>query len=141
VRLGVGVRKDGSGFIRMIWGYRAGLPLRHLPDGVGIPRRSFQILDSAPGVITMPNTGQQITDFSKLSVGDIVFFDASTDDGTRIDHMGMFIGRDSGGYHRFISSRKSVNGPTLGDFGGRSILETINGGGTYAKTFRAVRRF
>jgi cell wall-associated NlpC family hydrolase len=131
---------DCSGFIRMIWGYRSGLPLSHTPDGTGIPRRSFQMFDSAPGVVTIPNTGAQITDLSKLNVGDLVFFDASTDDGTRIDHVGMFIGKDSGGYHRFISSRKTANGPTMGDYGGRSILETIKGTGTYAKTFRAVRR-
>ena len=131
---------DCSGFMRMIWGYRSGLPLALAPDGQGIPRRSFEMLDFAPGVVTIANTGQQVTDFSRLAVGDLVFFDASTDDGTKIDHVGMFLGVDSAGHHRFISSRKSINGPTLGDYKGRSILEPVNGTGLYAHAFRAVRR-
>ena len=40
--------------------------------------------------------------------------------------------------HRFISSRKSANGPTLGDTNGKSLLD---GTGLYAKSFRAARRF
>lgn len=131
---------DCSGFIRMIWGYRSGLPLTLAPDGRAIPRRAFQILAAAPGVVITPDTGSQVTDFSQLAVGDLVFFDASSDDGAQIDHAGMFLGVDSAGYHRFLSSRKSSNGPTMGDYQGRSILEAINGAGLYATSFRAVRR-
>jgi cell wall-associated NlpC family hydrolase len=90
-----------------------------------------------PGIVTIPNQGAQITEFSALSAGDLVFFDASTDDGTQIDHVGMYLGRDSGGNHRFLSSRKSIDGPTLGDYNGRSVL---NGTGLYAKSFRSARR-
>lgn len=132
---------DCSGFIRMVWGYRNNLPLTLSPNGKAIPRRSFEILDAAPGIVVIPNTGQQVRDFASLNVGDVVFFDASTDDGTRIDHVGMYIGIDSGGYHRFVSSRKTANGPTLGDYGGKSILEAINSKGLYANALRAVRRF
>ena len=131
---------DCSGFVRTVFGYRIGLPLTLRPDGVSIPRRAFEILDSAPGVVPVPNSGVQVTDLSRLLPGDLVFFDAATDDGTQVDHVGMFLGVDSKGYHRFVSSRKSINGPTFGDYKGRSILETINGGGLYAKSFRAVRR-
>ena len=124
--------------MRMVWGYRAGLPLGLDPDGVAIPRQSFQILDAAPGVVTIPNTGSQVRDFSHLSPGDIVFFDADPGDGPQIDHVGMYLGRDTGGHERFISSRKTNNGPTLGDAGGASLLD---GRGLYARSFRAARRF
>ena len=102
-----------------------------------MPRRSFEILDAAPGIVIIANKGTQITDFSKLSIGDLVFFDADTGDGTQIDHVGMYLGLDSGGLYRFLSSRKSIDGPTLGDYNGKSVL---NGTGLYAKSFRAVRR-
>jgi cell wall-associated NlpC family hydrolase len=133
---------DCSGYVRMVFGYRSKLPLTLDPDGMAIPRRSFQILDSAPGVVTTPNSGTQVkgpADFAKLAPGDLVFFDADTslEDGTRIDHVGIYLGRDTGGNRRFISSRKWANGPTLGDFHGNSIL---NGTGYYAEAFRAVRR-
>ena len=128
---------DCSGFMRMVFGYRSELPLALTSSGTAIPRRAYQMLDSAPGVVTVPNTGTQVTSFTKLSPGDLVFFDVSTDDGTQIDHVGMYLGLDAGGNHRFISSRKSINGPTLGDYAGKSIL---NGTGLYASSFRAVRR-
>jgi cell wall-associated NlpC family hydrolase len=128
---------DCSGFMRMLFGYRSKVPLTLSPNGTALPRRAYQILDSAPGVVTVPNTGKQVTTFSGLSPGDLVFFDASSDDGTQIDHVGMYLGLDAGGNHRFISSRKVLNGPTLGDDGGKSIL---NGSGYYASAFRAVRR-
>lgn len=128
---------DCSGFVRMALGYRCGVPMTLDPNGTQLPRRSFQMYASAPGIVTIANTGVQVTNFSALSVGDLLFFDASTDDGTQIDHVGVFLGVDSVGKHRFLSSRKTINGPTLGDTGGLSIL---NGTGYYAKAFRAGRR-
>jgi cell wall-associated NlpC family hydrolase len=132
---------DCSGYVRMVFGYRSKLPLTLDPDGAAIPRRSFEILDSAPGVVTIRNTGTQVTSFAKLTPGDLVFFDADTslEDGARIDHVGIYLGRDTGDNWRFISSRKWANGPTLGDFHGKSIL---NGSEDqlYARSFRAVRR-
>lgn len=128
---------DCSGFIRMVTGYRAGLAMTLSPDGVRLPRRAVQMLSSAPGVVTVPNTGTRPTSTSGLSPGDLVFFDASADDGTLVDHVGMYLGTDSAGAPRFISSRKKVNGPTLGDVGGRSVL---SGTGLYATTWRAARR-
>lgn len=129
---------DCSGFLRMVWGYRTGIPLSLATDaGASLPRRAFQIYDAAPGLVTVPNTGAQVTALGALSPGDLVFFDAATDDGTQIDHAGMYLGIDAGGNRRFISSRKGNDGPTLGDAYGRSVL---NGTGLYAKAFRGARR-
>ena len=139
---------DCSGFIRMVWGYRHHLDggtyadtmplcLEPLPDGAAIPRRAFQIYDAAPGIVITQNTGAQVEDFSHLRIGDLVFFDADEGDGQQIDHVGMYFGLDTGEHHRFISSRKGANGPTLGDYRGKSVLD---GAGLYARTFRAVRR-
>lgn len=129
---------DCSGFVRMVFGYRGGLPLaRRGVDGKALPRRSYELLASAPGVVTIPNRGVQIRDFSRLAPGDLVFFDADPGDGARIDHVGIYLGVDAGGRHRFVSSRKGINGPTLGDYRGASLLD---GAGLYARAFRASRR-
>jgi hypothetical protein len=139
---------DCSGFIRMVWCYRNNLPgcgrahsvplcLSTRPSHDATPRRAFEILDAAPGVIVIPNAGIQVTELSMLRIGDLVFFDADDSDGTLIDHVGMYLGLDDGNHHRFISSRKGANGPTLGDYKGKSILD---GTGLYARAFRAARR-
>ena len=128
---------DCSGFVRMVFGYRGGLPLGFEPDGAAIPRRAFQILDAAPGVITIPNQDTRVQDLTPLAAGDLVFFDADPGDGPLIDHVGIYLGPDAAGHPRFLSSRKTVNGPTLGDTGGRS---TLDGDGLYARSFRAARR-
>lgn len=130
---------DCSGFTRLVWGYRAKVPLalEPLADRSALPRRAVQIAESGPGVAIVKNSGEQAKDFAAVKTGDLVFFDASTDDGAAIDHVGMYLGKDDAGRHRFISSRKSINGPTLGDFKGDSLLD---GGGLYAKAFRCTRR-
>jgi cell wall-associated NlpC family hydrolase len=131
---------DCSGFMRMVWGYRTGLPLTYAPDGgKSIPRHSWEILATAPGVVLIHDQEAQITDFSKLSPGDLVFFHAKQEDHTpQIDHVGMYLGKDNFGHARFISSRQTMNGPTLGDTSGASVLD---GSGLYARSFRAARRF
>ena len=128
---------DCSGFLRMLWGIRYNIPLSLDPDGVALPRRAVQMAASAPGMLVVRNSGTQVTDLRRLQPGDLVFFDAASDDGTDIDHVGMYLGVDGGGRHRFVSSRKSIDGPTMGDYGGRSVLD---GTGLYATAFRAVRR-
>lgn len=139
---------DCSGFIRMVWGYRAHLPGDTYPNVIplclkpqrirrAMPRRSFEICKSGPGVLVIEDAGVQVEDFSRIGIGDLVFFDADLKDGPRIDHLGMYLGRDSQDHHRFISSRKRANGPTMGDRNGKSILD---GTGDFAKAFRAVRR-
>jgi len=102
-----------------------------------MPRRAFEMYEAGPGVVIVPNTGIQLTEFSDLGVGDLVFFDADASDGARIDHVGMYPGVDAGGHHRFISSRKGANGPTFGDYRGRSKLD---GTGLYPESFRAACR-
>lgn len=137
---------DCSGFVRMVWGFR-----RHAPNdapvmplarttsanGQTLPRRAVQMNARAPGVLVERNRGVQLRDFSRLAVGDLVLFDADPDDGTAIDHVGFYLGIDRDGHHRFLSSRKGANGPTLADVRGKSILD---GNGLYARSLRAVRR-
>ncbi len=136
---------DCSGYIRMVWGYRSGLPLAPavshtatIGTNEAIPRRAAQQHNASPGVVLISDKGTQVTDLTKLAVGDIVFFDANKTDGLRIDHVGMFLGNDSDGHYRFLSSRKTADGPTMGDVGGKSVLD---GSGFYGKAFRAARRF
>jgi cell wall-associated NlpC family hydrolase len=88
-------------------------------------------------VVPVADTGAQVTDLRRLQPGDLVFFDASSDDGTAIDHVGVYLGLDGGGRHRFVSSRKSADGPTMGDLRGASVLD---GSGFYARAFRSTRR-
>jgi len=138
---------DCSGYLRMVWGYRHQLPDAGYPDTIPLsrrpqsnttlPRRSFEIYEGATGIILIENAGTQATDLDILDAGDLVFFDIDTDDGPRLDHVGMYLGTDVSGARRFISSRKTANGPTLADAGGRSIL---NGTGTFARGLRAARR-
>jgi cell wall-associated NlpC family hydrolase len=138
---------DCSGYMRMVWGYRHHLPgsgyldtvpLSRAPrEGSTLPRRAVQMFADAPGLILVPDDGVQVTDLTAFDVGDLVFFDAEDNDGPAIDHVGMFLGLDADGKHRFISSRKTADGPTIGDVGGASVL---SGNGLFAKAFRGVRR-
>jgi len=140
---------DCSGYMRMVWGFRlhlpsaafrSGIPLcREERDASAMPRRAVDICAHAPGLQVIPDAGVRVaaTELSRMQVADLVFFNADPGDGTDIDHVGMYMGRDDGGKPRFISSRKTANAPTLGDSGGKSIL---SGNGLYAKAFRAVRR-
>jgi hypothetical protein len=128
---------DCSGYIRMVLGRRLRLPMTLAPNGTDLPRRAVGMAASTPGVITIPNRGTQVTDVRRLVPGDLVLFDASVDDSTDIDHVGMYLGRDDGGQYRFLSSRKSADGPTMGDVRGRSVLD---GTGLYATAFRTSRR-
>ncbi|WP_189337474.1 NlpC/P60 family protein [Arthrobacter sp. AFG7.2] len=127
---------DCSGYIRMLFGYRGGMGMTLSPAPGLLPRRSFQMLENAPGTLVHKSTGQLKT-FDGIQPGDLVFFDAEADTAGQIDHVGMFLGADTAGKNRFISSRKSSNGPTLGDAAARSILD---GTGYYAKALRGVRR-
>src|SRR4051812_49356926 len=119
----------------MVLGDRLGLLLTLEPDGTALPRRSFERLLSAPGIV--PDTGTRLASTDRFTPGDLVFFDGSSDDGTRIEHVGIYLGKDTAGAPRFISSRRTVTGPTLGDVGGKSVL---SGTGHYATAWRAARR-
>ena len=128
---------DCSGFVRMVFGYRFGLPMSIDPSNLALPRRAKDQVAGAPGRVLIANSGTQVTRLGVLRPGDLVFFDASDRDGPGIDHVGIYVGVDAAGNHRFISSRRTVDGPTIGDVGGASV---INGSGYWAAAFRAVRR-
>ena len=57
--------------------------------------------------------------------------------GKHIDHVALYLGVDIDGHRMFISSRKRLNGPTIGDEGGTS---RIDGHGFYARLFRSAKR-
>jgi hypothetical protein len=128
---------DCSGYMRMLWGYRSGLPLAAAQSNTALSRRAVQMAGSPFGVTIISDGEPAATLLGRLQPGDLVFFDADPLDGPAIDHVGMALGRDEGGHLRFISSRKSPNGPTLGDAHGASILD---GAGLYARSFRVARR-
>ncbi|MEV6014649.1 MULTISPECIES: NlpC/P60 family protein [unclassified Streptomyces] len=129
---------DCSGFQRLVWGYRMGIPVHNTnAKGAGLPRRAFAIAAYGPGRLLIPNTGRQPTDLDVLQPGDLVFFAIIKDRPDLIDHVGMYMGLDDRGRHRFYSSRSAANGPTMGDMSGRSLLD---GTDFYARGFRTARR-
>lgn len=132
---------DCSGMVRMVFGYHLGVPMFYDDpddfDGATLLRRSRDIGPLGPGVVVHrddtappPTTG--------LQLGDVVCFDADPDTAGELDHVGVYVGQDQDGRHRFASSRKTVNGPTISDLGGAS---TLDGTGTYARSLRIIRRF
>ncbi|MEY9848748.1 cell wall-associated NlpC family hydrolase [Streptacidiphilus sp. BW17] len=129
---------DCSGFQRLLWGYRMGMPMHNTDTtGVGLPRRAFAIAAYGPGVLLIPNTGTQATDLSVLQPGDLVFFGILKGQPDVIDHCGFYMGPDSNGRPRFYSSRSAANGPTMGDLAGHALLD---GTDFYARGFRGARR-
>jgi cell wall-associated NlpC family hydrolase len=131
---------DCSGYVRMVFGVRHPVPLTSRVDGGdSLPRISRLQAREAPGVVPVPDRGPRAADEDELDSvrpGDLVFFDAG--DGRRgIDHVGIYLGTDEAGGHRFISSRRSSNGPTMGDRLEDSLLD---GDGLFARTFVATRR-
>lgn len=128
---------DCSGFVRTVYGYRLGYPLLGTNDaGPGLPRRAWAIAKNGPGVALIPNKQTRVTAYAALQPGDLLFFEV---EGTadELDHVGIFVGIDSAGHYRFMSSRERANGPTFGDLGGTSLLDD---GGMYSKAWRAARR-
>lgn len=122
---------DCSGFVRLVYGYRGGYPLGSIHDigASALPRTAAQMFEAPLGLA--------VHRIDELHPGDLVFFDASDRDGREIDHVGIYLGEDVAGHHRFVSSRISSNGPTMGDFKGAS---TLDGDGLFARSFRGGRR-
>jgi hypothetical protein len=58
--------------------------------------------------------------------------------GMAVQHSGIFLGVDSDGRYRFLSSRSTPNGPSLGDSGGASIIDGSNE--YWSIRFRTARR-
>ncbi len=129
---------DCSGFVRMVYGYRSGYPLLGSnTKGPGLPRRAWALSELGPGTHVIEDTKARVTDYSALQPGDILFFNLEPQLGQQVSHTGIYLGIDSDGKRRVLSSRKVANGPTFGDAGGVSLIE---GEGTYAKAFRAAKR-
>lgn len=138
---------DCSGYVRMVFGLRGGMPLQNTPVLPNrIPRVSFNISINpyTPGIIVFNNlTKPSTSELNRLQPGDLVAFDADTsnpnEEEGQIDHVGIYLGVDINGDKRFVSGRKSCNGPTFSDIGGTSKLNGTTA--LYAKSLRAARRF
>ncbi|WP_433559496.1 NlpC/P60 family protein [Pseudonocardia xinjiangensis] len=129
---------DCSGFVRLVFGYRSGYPLLGTNGpGPGLPRRAWAMHEVGPGIAVLPDMGAPPSNLGALQAGDLLFFDLDRATDRRIDHVAIYLGRDGAGHHRFVSSRARADGPTLGDAGGTSLLD---GGGHYARAFRAAKR-
>lgn len=139
---------DCSGYVRRVFGVDYNFPMCISDpedfNGINIPRRSVEQHAHGPGNLLIPHTGSKApADYSMILPGDILFFDADSSDPDeeegQIDHEGIYLGiDDNDGKARFISSRKTADGPTFCDLGGNSA---INGTGLYARSFRAARRY
>lgn len=133
---------DCSGYARMVYGYHMGVPMAAGEDtsGTRIPRKSRHMVDHAPGVRIDRTDGTNPPAAQQLQPGDLLLFNADSGDDTEtvtVDHVGIYLGPDTTGKRRFLSSRKTGNGPTMSDLGGASLLD---GAGTYAKTLHTVHR-
>jgi hypothetical protein len=71
----------------------------------------------------IPLTDRRPAVIQQLQPGDLVFFRTRELPGGRIGHIGIYLGLDTAAHPRFISSRRSAGGPTMGDMGGTSRLD------------------
>ncbi|MFI8963454.1 NlpC/P60 family protein [Streptomyces sp. NPDC053493] len=140
---------DCSGFVRMVYGYHMGIPMvlkdeADYSDRV-LPRRSTAIASSGAGV-KIADGGDAAPPLDGLRIGDAVYFDTDVDPDLG-GHIGIYVGVDQHGKKRFVSSRKTPNGPTMADVGGRSVLngdpyvDKDHPGDTYTTKLRVIRRF
>jgi hypothetical protein len=137
-------RLDCSGFVRMVFGYRLGLTLArsgHERPTVAIARTSAMQADSAQsiGVSIIAPASSKPTSFGNLAPGDLVFFDSDGPDG-EIDHVGIYLGTDSEGKDRVLSSRNSLLGPTMKDSASGGSPSILNGSGWMPSGLRSARR-
>ncbi|WP_395295895.1 NlpC/P60 family protein [Kitasatospora hibisci] len=136
---------DCSGFVRMVYGYRSGYPLLSKDvAGNGLPRTANGLARLGPGVPVLPlttapgsDTTLRPTSIDLLLPGDLVFFEIDARTGARLDHTGIYLGLDTDGHPRYISSREEADGPTFGDKGGTARLDD---NGMYAKGLRSAKR-
>ncbi|MGS2617879.1 NlpC/P60 family protein [Micromonospora sp. LZ34] len=131
---------DCSGYIRLIYGYRFGIPLLNQSATTtvdGLPRTAASMAAYARSVVIAAgrSPSRPPTDLSAMQPGDLVFF-ALHDDPALITHSGIYIGDDADGGMRFASSRGTVDGPTFGDVRGDGVLDS----GYFGKRLRRVIR-
>lgn len=151
---------DCSGYVRLLFGHRnnfpsadydAALPLSLKARSGHIPRESHDIFQSGPGrkIIEFRTGGQpSAAELADLRIGDLVFFDGQnrTSGATwqYITHLGIYVGEDTNGRSRFLSSRDSLSGPTMANSSsGWSIFASPGTSPStyYLNRFRAARRF
>ncbi|TWP45752.1 NlpC/P60 family protein [Lentzea tibetensis] len=108
---------DAAGFVRLVYGYRLGYPLRdEAGRGAGLPR--------TPAAMAAFDAGAPITTGRlELQPGDLLFLDTRRGGKGEVDHVGIFLGLDQSGRPRFVSSRKRAGGPTFGDDGAPLVLD------------------
>lgn len=115
---------DCSGYLRLVYGYRAGIPLSAGTTGAdGLPRTAHAMAYNSAAVTVAegPTRTEPPKDLAGVRPGDLVFFALRDDE--HISHSGIVLGRDDAGRLRFVSSRTLINGPTFGDFRARSVLD------------------
>ncbi|MYY83038.1 hypothetical protein GT044_17520 [Streptomyces sp. SID335] len=139
---------DCSGYVRMVYGFHMGVGMVAVKDPArkALPRKSGAMVDFAPGVRVAQRVGGggSGVDLGQLQPGDLVLFDVhdvagDPDDPESydVDHVGVYLGLDQEGKRRFLSSRKSADGPTMADVSGASVLD---GAGIYADSLHTVHR-
>lgn len=119
---------DCSGFVRLVYGCRMGIPVFRVNTVVdGLPRSSWAMAAQASVVVAQGPAGSRPpASVEDILAGDLVFFALHDTAPEQISHVGIYLGIDSFGKRRFVSSRLQADGPTFGDLGGASVL-----GGTY----------
>ncbi len=139
---------DCSGYVRMVYGFHLGVGMVAVKDPAkkALPRKSGAMVDFAPGVRVAQRAGSggSAPDLGQLQPGDLVLFDVNDvagdpedPDAYDVDHVGVYLGLDRAGRRRFLSSRKSADGPTMADVSGAS---TLDGPGIYADALHTVHR-
>lgn len=136
---------DCSGYVRMVFGYRGTphkIPLSLTVKYTTIPRTSYNQYLYGTGVILIENKLKQppASALAVLQPGDILFWDSSSSRDTPggINHVGIYLGKDTAGRMRFISSLPSTDGPIFGRSSGNDYI--IDGTGFWAKALRGARR-
>ncbi|MEV2189080.1 NlpC/P60 family protein [Streptomyces sp. NPDC047970] len=130
---------DCSGFVRMVYGHHLGVPLGIAADAERryLPRTSQRQAASSPGVV-VARADDAPPPLDGLRVGDVLFWN-DPDDGA-VSHTGIYLGVDQHGRKRFVSSRKTPDGPTMADLGGRSVIDGT-ASDLYTDKLRVIRRF
>ncbi|UQI46000.1 C40 family peptidase [Streptomyces sp. HU2014] len=139
---------DCSGYVRMVYGFHMGVGMVAGKDPAkkALPRKSGAMVDFAPGVRVAQRAegGGSAPDLGQLQPGDLLLFDVNDREGDpvdpdayAVDHVAVYLGPDQAGQRRFLSSRKSADGPTMADVSGASTLESP---GIYADSLHTVHR-
>lgn len=130
---------SSSGFVRLVFGYRAGYPMRSSDrPGNGLPRSALAMSQAGPGVPVVPDRVRSSSRYNVLQPGDLVFFDLGPDNGRPVDCVGMYVGMDSNGHRRFVAGRSaSRHAATPGD--GTPMLQ-LDDSGRFSQGFHSAKR-